>query len=285
MSAVKEFNVKWGMAIDLDKCTGCGACMVACQAENNLAPVPDASNKLRVMNWLVVYELSNGKPFPEHEVAYLPRPCQQCAKQPCATVCPVVATERNEEGGIVSQVYPRCIGCRYCMAACPYNARYFNWHDPVWPGGLDKVLTPDVSVRPRGVVEKCTFCHHRYMKAKDKLRASGEPIMVTGRDGRRHSNIPENGYVTSCAEACPNGAIVFGDLNNPEHRVYQLTHNNPNAFRLLERLGTDTAVYYLSSREWVRRQGDNYLAHEKTGQPEAVLFPGHHESPNDTAKK
>ncbi len=277
MSANKAFNIRWGMAIDLDKCTGCGACMVACQAENNVPPAEDASNKLRALNWLVVYELSNKKAFPDHDVAYLPRPCQQCAEQPCATVCPVIATERNEEGGIVSQIYPRCIGCRYCMAACPYHARYFNWFDPIWPSGLEKVLTPDVSTRPRGVVEKCSFCHHRYMAAKDRLRSEGKDIFVKADKGEKvehHSAIPENGYITSCAEACPNGAIVFGDLNNPAHKVYTLTHDNPNAFRLLERLGTDTSVWYLSSREWVRRLGDNYLEEEKTGQPTGYLYRG-----------
>ncbi|MDR2076278.1 MAG: 4Fe-4S dicluster domain-containing protein [Desulfovibrio sp.] len=270
MSANKDFQIRWGMAIDLDKCTGCGACMVACQAENNIAPTENAENKLRCLNWLVVYELSNGEPFPRHEAAYLPRPCQQCGEQPCATVCPVIATERNEEGGIVSQIYPRCIGCRYCMAACPYHARYFNWFDPIWPRGLEKVLTPDVSVRPRGVVEKCSFCHHRFMKAKDRLRVEGKGIFVQADKGERvkkHCAIPEDGYVTSCAEACPNGAIVFGDLHNPAHRVYRLTHENPNAFRLLERLGTDPAVYYLSSRAWVRRLGDRYLEAETTGKP------------------
>ncbi len=261
-AAHKEFKTKWGMVIDLDKCTGCGACMVACQAENNLAPVADASNKMKVMNWLVVYELSNGKAYPEHETAYLPRPCMQCGTQPCASVCPVIATEKNEEGGIVSQIYPRCIGCRYCMAACPYHARYFNWLDPVWPEGLDKVITPDASVRPRGVVEKCTFCHHRFMKAKDKARVEGRDIF----------ELEDGEYVTSCTEACPNGAIAFGDLQNVEHRVHKLvygengeykTEKNPTVFRLLERLGTDPQVYYMSRREWVRKQGDNYLADEK----------------------
>lgn len=248
----KEFQVKWGMAIDLDKCTGCGACMVACQAENNLAPIADASNKIKVLNWLVVYELSNGKPFPDHDVAYLPRPCQQCGHPPCVSVCPVIATDKNEEGGIVSQIYPRCIGCRYCMAACPYHARYFNWLDPVWPEGMEKALTPDVSVRPRGVVEKCSFCHHRYMMAKDKA-------LIEERDPME---LEEDDYTTSCAEACPNGAIVFGDLNNPDHKVHQLA-TSKHAARLLERLGADTQIYYLSRREWVLRQLDNYLEHEK----------------------
>src|SRR6056297_3210438 len=170
----KEFKIKWGMVIDLDKCTGCGACMVACQAENNIAPVKDASDKLRSLSWLLVYELSNKKPFPNHDIAYLPRPCMQCGNPSCSTVCPVIATTKDEEGGIVSQIYPRCIGCRYCMAACPYHARYFNWYDPIWPEGLDKVLTDNVSVRPRGVVEKCTFCHHRWQDAKEQARYNGE---------------------------------------------------------------------------------------------------------------
>ena len=118
------------------------------------------------------------------------------------------------------------------------------------------------------------------MQAKDVLRAAGEDIYTSGSDGKTHSAIPEDGYVTSCAQACPNGAIVFGDLNNPEHKVYQLTHENPNAFRLLERLGTDTAVYYLSARRWVRELGDNYLAEEKAAddlKPFKVLPKNHGE--------
>lgn len=255
MSASKDFKVKWGMAIDLDKCTGCGACMVACQAENNLAPIIDGSNKVRVMNWLLVYELSNGKKYPEHEVAYLPRPCQQCGGKngpPCVSVCPVVATDKAEEGGIVSQIYPRCIGCRYCMAACPYHARYFNWSDPVWPDGMEKTLTPDVSVRPRGVVEKCTFCHQRFMMAKDKA-------IVEGRDPEK---LDDGDYLPSCVEACPNGAFVFGDVNNPDHRIHDLV-KGPTVFRLLNRMGTDTQVYYMSAREWVRDLGDNYIEKPK----------------------
>lgn len=249
----KEFKIKWGMVIDLDKCTGCGACMVACQAENNIAPVKDASDKLRSLSWLLVYELSNKKPFPDHDIAYLPRPCMQCGHPSCSTVCPVVATTKDEEGGIVSQIYPRCIGCRYCMAACPYHARYFNWYDPIWPEGMDKTLTDNVSVRPRGVVEKCTFCHHRWQDAKEQARYNGEDPY----------NLPEDAYVPACVEACPTGAIVFGDLNNPKHKVAKLAKNT-NAFRLLEKLGTDPQVYYMSEREWVRREGDNYLKNEKT---------------------
>lgn len=247
-----EFEVKLGMVIDIDKCTGCGACMVACQAENNIPPVPEPFDRLRSVHWLIVYKLSNGKPFPDHEVAYLPRPCMQCANPTCATVCPVIATTKDEEGGIVSQIYPRCIGCRYCMAACPYHSRVFNWHDPQWPKGMEKTLTPFASIRPRGVVEKCTFCHHRYMAAQEEARAKG----LSGH------HVDQASYTPACAEVCPTGAITFGDLHNKEHRVSQLARS-PHAFRLLEKLGTEPQVYYLSSRAWVRQQGDNVVEHQK----------------------
>jgi molybdopterin-containing oxidoreductase family iron-sulfur binding subunit len=163
------------------------------------------------------------------------------------------------ETGIVSQIYTRCFGCRYCMAACPYHVHLFNWWDPVWPDGMEKYLSPNVSVRMRGVVEKCSFCFHRYQLAKDKAYA----------EGRRE--LAEEEYQTACTQACPADAITFGDLNNPKHKVHELK-NDPRAFRLLERLGTNPKVYYISSREWVRRAGDNYLEHEKTG----AVVSGHH---------
>ncbi len=252
------------MVVDLDKCTGCGACMVACQAENNVAPAPDASNRLRALNWMVVYELSNKKPFPDHEVAYLPRPCMQCGRPSCVSVCPVIATDKNEEGGIVSQVYPRCIGCRYCVASCPYHARYFNWFDPTWPEGMEKTLTAEVSARPRGVVEKCTFCHHRLMQARDKARVEERDPMA----------LEDGEYITACTQACPNGAIVFGNIKDKKHLAAKLV-KSPEAFRLLERLNTEPQVYYLSRREWVRRLGDNYLENETTGSAGSDKAPEH----------
>jgi molybdopterin-containing oxidoreductase family iron-sulfur binding subunit len=257
---------RYGMAIDLDKCTGCGACMVACFSENNVPFKEDETDKLLSITWMRVYQLTNGKSFPDTEVCYLPRPCQHCAGQheghsPCVSVCPATATDYSKETGIVSQIYTRCFGCRYCMAACPYHARYFNWWDPIWPEGMEKSLSPDVSPRMRGVVEKCTFCFHRYQAARDKAYAAGNK-----------DDIPEDAYQTACTRACPAGAIVFGDLNNPEHQItkivqpdahhakYPYKSRNPKAFRLLERLGTNTKVYYLSEREWVRRAGDTYLS-------------------------
>ncbi len=262
MSAKEHINAKkYGMVIDLDKCTGCGACMVACMAENNVPFKKDESDKFKSITWLRVYQLTNGKAWPEADTCYLPRPCQHCeghaGHSPCVSVCPATATDYSSETGIVSQIYTRCFGCRYCMAACPYHARYFNWWDPVWPKGMEKMLSPDVSVRMRGIVEKCSFCFHRYQRAMDKAHYEGR------------KELAENEYQTACTQACPAGAITFGDLSNPEHAVYKLKQN-PNAFRLLERLGTNTKVYYVSEREWVRRAGDNYLPHEKTGQVAAA---------------
>jgi molybdopterin-containing oxidoreductase family iron-sulfur binding subunit len=225
--------------------------MVACQAENNLPPETGEENpalpgRSRSVSWLTLYELSNRKTFPHHDLAYLPLPCQHCGAPFCVAACPVSATGKDEEGGIVSQIYARCTGCRHCMAACPYHARSFNWSSPAWPAGLDKIISPDVSIRRRGVVEKCSFCHHRFMQAKDRAR----------KNARYTYDLEDGEYTTACAESCPSGAIAFGDLLNKKHRVYDLSRSK-NSFRLLERLKAEPQVYYTSGREWVRREGDN----------------------------
>jgi len=241
---------KYGMVIDLDKCTGCGTCMVACAAENNVSVRPDESDKERNITWMQLFKITNGKPFPETEVCYFPRPCMHCHHNtPCVSVCPATATKIDYNTGIVSQIYTRCIGCRYCQAACPYHARYFNWFDGQFPKGTERYLSPEVSPRMRGVVEKCSFCHHRLMRAKTRAYA----------EDRRE--IEEHEYITACAEACPAQAITFGDLNNPKHKVSKLSKSR-YAFRLLERLGTEPKVYYLSSKDWVHKMADNYLPEE-----------------------
>ena len=248
---------KYGMVIDLDKCTGCGSCMVSCMAENNVPFKEDETNKLDSITWIRVYRLTNKKPFPETEICYLPRPCMHCGGKgdhghaPCVSVCPATATDYDYTTGIVSQIYTRCFGCRYCMAACPYHARYFNWWDPVWPEELKKSLSPNVSPRMRGVVEKCSFCYHRYQLAMEKAYM----------EDRRE--LEEDEYQTACTQACPSGAIKFGDLDNPDHEVHSLKKHK-HAFRLLERLDTNPKVYYMSKREWVRRAGDNYTDADKT---------------------
>lgn len=266
MSASQTHDDKllWGMVIDLDKCTGCGACSVACQAENNSGgkalaqwgyfdQVPDSSDKLHNITWLRIYRVHNGESFPDYKEAYMPRPCMHCDHHtPCVSVCPPTATTRDEEGGIVSQIPTRCIGCRYCVAACPYHARYFNWFDQYFPKGTEDYLNPDVACRMRGVVEKCTFCHHRWMKAKEEAAYKGvDKYSVT--------------YDTACAQACPTGAITFGNLKDPEAPVAKLAKSK-HAFRLLERLGTEPKVYYLSTQDWVKEWADNNMAGHPAGE-------------------
>jgi molybdopterin-containing oxidoreductase family iron-sulfur binding subunit len=219
------------MVIDLDRCNGCQACELACRVENNV-PVcgPQAARENRTISWMRVVSVTHGN-WPEVRTRFMPRPCMHCDRPPCTAVCPVRATERDAEG-IVGQTYPRCIGCRYCANACPYTVKSFNWKEPSYPESTRPMLNPDVSTRPVGVIEKCTFCHHRLQRARDTATAEGRPLR-------------EEDYVPACAEACPTGAIHFGDLENPEHRVAELVRN-PRAFRLLEELGTQPKVYYLA---------------------------------------
>ncbi|MGA9405637.1 MAG: 4Fe-4S dicluster domain-containing protein [Bacteroidota bacterium] len=241
MNSEKKTKHRYGMVIDLDKCTGCGACMVACAIENNVPPAHQSATDRTGITWLRVYEVENGEQFPDSRSVYIPLPCQQCGNEtPCVSVCPQNAVEVDPESGIVGQIPVRCLGCRYCMTACPYHARYFNWWDPVWPHGMEKTLNPDVSTRMRGVVEKCNFCHSRFQSAKAKAASEGRREL---RDGD---------YMTACAEACPAQAITFGDLLDEACEVSRLAHNT-NTFRLLEKLGTEPKVYYHSEQEWVRK--------------------------------
>jgi molybdopterin-containing oxidoreductase family iron-sulfur binding subunit len=225
---------RWGMVIDLDLCTGCAACEVACKSENNIPTVsPEQAGMDRAMSWMKVLVEEHGD-FPDTTVDFVPRPCMQCENPPCVKVCPVRATYLDEEG-IVGQIYPRCIGCRYCANACPYTVKYFNWYEPEWAESERQYLNPDVSPRPKGVIEKCTFCHHRRQKAREQAAAEGRAMR-------------EEDYQPACAEICPTGAIVFGDLENPRHRVATLSED-PRAYQVMEDLGTHPKVYYLRRAE------------------------------------
>jgi molybdopterin-containing oxidoreductase family iron-sulfur binding subunit len=243
MSQGNQKRARWGMVIDLDRCTGCGSCTVACAVENNISVPPPQAGERKGIVWLRVETLTNGHGAPGARAAFLPIACQQCGHEPpCVTVCPQNAVDIDPQTGIVSQIPQRCLGCRYCMAACPYHARSFTWWDPEWPQGQELLLNPEVTPRMRGVAEKCNFCHARLHAAK--LKAAAE--------GRGHPRADE--VVPACAEACPTHAIQFGDLDDGQTEVGRLAHGN-RAFRLLEGLGTDPKVVYLSSREWVRRAG------------------------------
>lgn len=225
---------RWGMVIDLDKCTGCGACIIACKEENNVPYVSaDEARQGRALSWMTIISEVIGD-YPHIRAKYIPRLCMHCDNPPCTKVCPVRATYLSDEG-IVAQIYPRCIGCRYCMAACPYTVKVFNWYEPEWSEGMENIHNPDVSLRPKGVVEKCTFCHHRLQRAREKVRMEGRDLV----DGE---------YATACAEVCPTKAIVFGDLQDSNSQVSHLSRST-RAFRLLEELGTEPKVYYLSEGE------------------------------------
>lgn len=206
---------QWAMVIDQNKCTGCGYCVMACRAHNDVSPE---------ITWNPVLEAGQ---VGEKQV-YLPRPCMQCAKAPCVDVCPVNASYHRPDG-IVMMDYDRCIGCRYCEVACPYGARSFNWKAFEGPNpAVPEWGEPEVERRPRGVPEKCAFCYQRI----DRGLALG---LTPGVD-------PD--ATPSCVVACPVGARIFGDLNDPESPVSKVLRENHN-FRLREDLGTGPRVYYL----------------------------------------
>ncbi len=225
---------RWGMVIDLDRCTGCAACVAACKVENNVQVVsPEESERGRRMHWIRLLTEVRGD-YPDTEVRTQPNLCMMCENPPCTKVCPVHATYVGADG-LVGQIYPRCIGCRYCMAACPYTVKSFNWYHHEPPPELVQIQNPDVSVRPKGVVEKCTFCYHRLQLAREKARAERRPLR-------------EADYQPACVNACPADAMMFGDLDDELGRVGQLSRST-RAVRMQEHLGTEPKVYFLERRD------------------------------------
>ncbi|MCK5053787.1 MAG: 4Fe-4S dicluster domain-containing protein [Anaerolineales bacterium] len=227
-------NRRWGMVIDLDRCTGCQACVVACHAENNI-PVVGEQEAARghSMHWIRIERYWEGE-YPNVKARFMPVLCQHCGEAPCEPVCPVFATYHTPEG-LNAQVYNRCIGTRFCGSACPYKVRSFNWFRPDFPEPLDQQLNPDVSVRQRGIIEKCSFCVQRIRRVELDADASGRDV--------------EDGEVQpACVQSCPPSALIFGDLNDPESEASQFSRSR-RAFRLLDFLGTDPAVIYLKGGE------------------------------------
>lgn len=206
---------QWAMVIDQSKCTGCGYCTLACRAHNDVPPT---------ISWNEVSVVGEIK----GHLIYLPRPCMHCEKAPCVEVCPVGASYYRPDG-IVMMDYERCIGCRYCMIACPYGARAFNWETFRGPNpAVPQWGQPEVQRRPRGVVEKCTFCYQRI----DRGLALG---LTPGVDADA---------TPACVVACPTGARLFGDLNDPESPVSKALREHVT-YRLREDLGTSPRVYYI----------------------------------------
>ena len=227
----KSNKPQWAMVIDLDRCTGCEACVVACRVENNIPTVgPEEAAKGRSINWIRIERYVEGE-SPDVKVKFMPVLCQHCEEAPCEPVCPVYATYHTDEG-LNAQVYNRCVGTRYCANNCPYTVRFFNFFDPVWDGPLEKALNPEVSVRTRGVMEKCTFCIQRIRKGEDKAKDEGREV----RDGD---------VVPACVQTCTTKAMYFGNIADPESEVSKLSKSN-RATRLLEELGTKPRVIYLN---------------------------------------
>ena len=238
---------KWGMVVDLDRCTGCQACVVACQAENNL-PINDKQAFLqhRAYEWIRVERYWEGD-FPNVKARFIPIMCQHCENAPCEPVCPVYATYHNDEGLNV-QIYNRCVGTRYCINNCPYQVRFFNFWEPVWPARLRNHLNPDVTVRSRGITEKCTFCVQRIRRAELAV------------ERQRHEKLDDQklkdgNYLPACVQACPTNALVFGDQRDPASPIYryfaEAVGHDPRreatnrSYRLLEEMGTKPNVIYL----------------------------------------
>jgi MoCo/4Fe-4S cofactor protein with predicted Tat translocation signal len=289
----RTHEIKWGMAIDLNSCIGCGACVVACHAENNV-PVVGKNEVLRAheMHWLRIdrYFVSNEKnPDQLDTVVFQPMLCQHCDNAPCENVCPVAATMHNSEG-INQMAYNRCIGTRYCANNCPYKVRRFNWGDytgasthgvggpssgtgklnPVVHQMNDEltrmVLNPDVVTRSRGVMEKCTFCVQRTQAGK--LKAKMENRVLGGDE-----------VVSACAQACPTSAIVFGNAADPKSQISQVRNNNQQrGFYVLEQLHTLSNITYLAKV----RNTDEILASEedmgeRAGENKNETVPSQHE--------
>jgi molybdopterin-containing oxidoreductase family iron-sulfur binding subunit len=233
-----EAHPRWAMAIDLDKCTGCSACVTACQAENNVPWVGEQQVQMgRDMGWIRLeryYETVDATHAGPVDVRFMPMLCQHCNNAPCEPVCPVYATYHSPNG-INQQVYNRCVGTRYCANNCPYKVRVFNWYrytDAI-PEPLNWQWNPDVTVRDNGVMEKCSFCIQRIREAENLAK-------IEGREG-----VPDGAVVPACQSTCPADAIVFGNIKDPTSRVAEVVESE-RTYRVLDELiNTQPGVSYL----------------------------------------
>ncbi|MGK5092839.1 molybdopterin-dependent oxidoreductase [Deltaproteobacteria bacterium TL4] len=261
---------RWGMTIDLDRCNGCSACVVACYAENNIPVVGKMRAAVgREMSWIRLERYIEGYDSENLEYRFAPMACQQCGNAGCEAVCPVYATYHNPEG-LNAQVYNRCVGTRYCSNNCIYKARRFNWFNYEFPAPLDQQLNSTITTRDKGVMEKCTFCVQRIREAQNEARQLGRDV----RDGE---------IVTACQQTCPTKAITFGNLMDPESEVSRLAKRGEletkrdRQYEVLAEINYKPAITYLkkvnlhesSSPKHEETESHGFLKHQKNETQEA----------------